>query len=485
MGGIAIFAGNGAHQAEHGTGLDKLLSKKTVSIIIAARNNAKYLAEALESALSQTVACEVIYSDDCSYDNSLDVASQYKGHGVKVLATPHHKGVCEARNAGADASTGNFITFLDGDDIFPPDFVEKHLEAMKEDTPFSYCSAQAFGDHDTFWGIPDWDDSDIWRNNFVNTSALWNRHAFMASGRWQDNFRTMWDWDLAIRGSRLGKPQRSDAVLNYRQRSDSWSSQTHKKDKNIKLPYFPEIRKLNARVSVGSIFSGRVPDLFKEWMSCLANSVKSIRTKHPIDLTILDNSSDVHIKEMIRKEANRYTLVFGSIQIIPFSHQFVYENEKQRREKVAQFMSHACNRLRSEMRGDIHWVVEDDIIVPVNAGHKLFEVALEGFIPPQAVSGCYRSRHQPSRYVGGWLDDNEAPQELRVLGTAPMSVDFCGTGCLMYWDSRTPRYWGTHFQGTPAHDWEWCHRLKSQNGQILMLPSVQCGHAQNAENLLY
>ena len=148
-------------------------------------------------------------------------------------------------------------------------------------------------------------------------------------------------------------------------------------------------------------------------------------------------------------------------------------------------MAHACNRLKAEMKGEIHWIIEDDILVPLEAGKELTENLTTGWVPPNAVSGCYRSRHVESQFVGGYFDEEHIVKAFKELGDKITSVDYCGTGCLMYWKDRTPKYWRSHYRDSPAHDWAWCAQLKRENGEILMLPSVHCGHVQTPENILY
>ncbi|MGH7127105.1 MAG: glycosyltransferase family 2 protein [Planctomycetaceae bacterium] len=458
-------------------------SRGSVSIIIAARNNAPFLAEAIESALEQTVSCRVISVDDCSYDDSLDVARRYEGRGVSVLCGEFHQGVCDARNRGAAEARGDYLVFLDGDDVIPPDFVEKHLAAMRPDAPFVYGAARAFGELALLWDAPEWDAADLWQRNFVNTSALWDRLAFEAGGRWRDGIKTMWDWDLALRGARLGRPRRSGAVLNYRQHAGSWSAGMSEKYKERQTRLLPLVRRMNARLSVGSVVSGRVAALFPRWMSCLAQAVRLMQTAEPVELVLLDNSGDPALASVMRAETMRYATTFETVRILPYSERIRFHGEADRRDRTARFMADACNRLRGEMRGDVHWLVEDDILVPLEAGVELFHSLTSGWQPPQAVSGCYRNRHRPSRYVGGWFRDGRA-DELRQLPETAVGVDVCGTGCLMFWVSRTPRFWDSHLQGVPAHDWNWCARLKEPGGLLLMLPSVRCGHAVDAATVI-
>ncbi len=148
-------------------------------------------------------------------------------------------------------------------------------------------------------------------------------------------------------------------------------------------------------------------------------------------------------------------------------------------------MAHACNLLQVEMSGDIHWLIEDDILVPLEACINLITTLTAGRVPPNAVSGCYRNRHVETQFVGGHFDDFHIVNSFSEIGTETSAVDYCGTGCLMYWKDRTPRYWDSHYRDIPAHDWEWCTRIKESKGTILMLPSVHCGHVKSLEEILY
>lgn len=456
-----------------------------VSIIIAARNNGPFLSEAIESALNQSVECEVIYVDDCSFDDSLQTADRYKDQGLQVIRSQHHRGVCETRNLGASLAKGEYLLFLDGDDILQTDYVQKHLDAITPQTPYVYGAAEAFGAYSTFWDAPKWAAGNLWMRNFVNTSALWNRRAFETAGRWRNKINTMWDWDLALRGARLGTPVKSEAILLYRQHSSSWSASIQTKNEARQETLLPKMRQACSRLSVGSIISGRLSRFFPQWLSAVAQSVQLINPQEPVELVLLDNSNNSRTRDKIRYEANRYLNTFETIRVLSHPDQYQYTTERDRRNKVAQFMAQACNRLKSEMRGDIHWIIEDDILVPLEAGKELSENLTTGWVPPNAVSGCYRSRHVESQFVGGFFDEEHIVKAFKELGTQTTTVDYCGTGCLMYWKDRTPQYWSSHYRKTPAHDWAWCAKLKQDEGEILMLPSVHCGHVQTPENILY
>ncbi|MFO0917397.1 MAG: glycosyltransferase [Planctomycetaceae bacterium] len=156
-----------------------------VSIIVAARNNARHLEETLRSAFGQTVPCEVIYADDASLDDSLAIAAAWESRGLVIVRQFVHRGVCATRNLGATVARGDLLLFLDGDDRLPKGYVARHLEAMTPETPFVYGPARAFGEglaRGHALGGSDWPDYDRWRCNTVNTSALYARWAFQAAG---------------------------------------------------------------------------------------------------------------------------------------------------------------------------------------------------------------------------------------------------------------------------------------------------------------
>lgn len=461
---------------------------RNVSVIITARNYGKFLREAIESALGQSVPVEVIYSDDFSEDDSVEIARRYEERGVIVLTAPKHLGVAEARNRGVAASTGEYLVHLDGDDKMAEFFVEDHLKAMAPGIPFVYGPARAFGDGPrvgTLWGVPEWKDCDLWAGNSVNTSAMYARWAFDAAGGWRDGIGTMWDWDLAIRAARHGKPRTSTAILDYRQHPESFSHQTQEASDERRHGFQSRMRRLNATLSIGTIVSGRVPGLFDEWFHRLCETVTRSGVK--ADLTILDNSTNPAFSKVIRRVSGHPA--FSFVRIVSHPERFTWDSEVDRRNKVADFMARACNRLTSYMRGDLVWFVEDDVMVPGNALQALRD-ALVGHVEspydcPHAVSGAYRSRHDRTTYIAGWKRGKEWPH-VESLPVAPTPIDYAGTGCLMFWRQRPaiPETFVSHAEGIPAHDWAWGMELRKNGGKMLLVPSVKCGHAVSEKEII-
>jgi glycosyltransferase involved in cell wall biosynthesis len=100
------------------------------SVIIPCHNAGRWLAQTLESALTQTwPAVEVIVVNDGSTDNSLAVADVFTNRGVRLVDQPN-RGASAARNHGLRMARGEFIQFLDADDLISPDKIGAQIELL-------------------------------------------------------------------------------------------------------------------------------------------------------------------------------------------------------------------------------------------------------------------------------------------------------------------------------------------------------------------
>ena len=92
---------------------------KKVSVIVPVYNTSKYLDECINSIIKQTYKnLEIIFINDSSNDDSLEVISKYKDKRIKIIDLKENKGVAVARNKGIEISTGDYICFLDSDDYW-------------------------------------------------------------------------------------------------------------------------------------------------------------------------------------------------------------------------------------------------------------------------------------------------------------------------------------------------------------------------------
>lgn len=115
-----------------------------VSVIIPLYNAEKYISEAIRSATEQTWAnMEVIVVDDGSTDNSLAVAKTFEADNVSIFHQ-ENKGASAARNLALMHSKGEFIQFLDADDLISPGKIEAQLKRLAFFPDHICCSSAAF-----------------------------------------------------------------------------------------------------------------------------------------------------------------------------------------------------------------------------------------------------------------------------------------------------------------------------------------------------
>ena len=106
----------------------------TVSTIISAYNSMEFLPETLNSVFEQTYKdFEVIVVNDGSSDNIEQWAATISDPRFKLISQ-ENRGVSEARNRGITESVGEFIAFLDSDDIWMPTKLEKQVNSFKENS---------------------------------------------------------------------------------------------------------------------------------------------------------------------------------------------------------------------------------------------------------------------------------------------------------------------------------------------------------------
>ena len=104
-----------------------------VSIVIPVYNASEYLKECIDSVINQTYKnLEIILVNDNSTDNSINIINSFRDKRIKVINFNENKGVSIARNRGVEVSTGNLICFLDSDDYWYKDKIEKQVEFIKD-----------------------------------------------------------------------------------------------------------------------------------------------------------------------------------------------------------------------------------------------------------------------------------------------------------------------------------------------------------------
>jgi glycosyltransferase involved in cell wall biosynthesis len=116
-----------------------------VSILIPAYNAEKWIGDTLRSALAQTWPNrEIIIVDDGSTDNTLEIAKSFESQTVKVI-TQRNAGACSTRNAALGLASGDYIQWLDADDLLAPDKISLQLGAADADQNSRVLLTSSFG----------------------------------------------------------------------------------------------------------------------------------------------------------------------------------------------------------------------------------------------------------------------------------------------------------------------------------------------------
>jgi len=113
--------------------------KPLISVVMPAFNTEKYVAESIRSVLGQSYTnIELICIDDGSSDGTLKVIRTFVDQ-VRIVECNENRGIAVARNQGLALATGDFIAFIDADDVWETDKLEKQLRAFKHDPELAMC----------------------------------------------------------------------------------------------------------------------------------------------------------------------------------------------------------------------------------------------------------------------------------------------------------------------------------------------------------
>lgn len=221
-----------------------------VSVIIPVYNTEEFLSECLDSIINQTLKdIEIICINDGSTDNSLEILRQYAKNDSRIkVINQKNKGGGAARNRGLEIAVGEFLAFIDSDDFFNIDAIEKmYLKATNTKADIIVCGVKRFDNKvkefkDCYWGlrVNQLPDKDVFSYKdmpkyIFNTFQNWNcnkmfRHKFIKENKikFQEIFRTN---DLLFTCSALVMADRittiKEPLFNYRYNIVSCQSTNH------------------------------------------------------------------------------------------------------------------------------------------------------------------------------------------------------------------------------------------------------------------
>jgi glycosyltransferase involved in cell wall biosynthesis len=277
--------------------------KPLVSAIIPNYNYSRFVSQAVDSALRQTYPnVEVIVVDDGSKDNSIEILQKF---GDKIrLVQQKNAGVSAARNNGVAHSNGEFLAFLDADDFWMPEKIEKQVDLFlkKPELGLVHVGVLDINEHDEpfrTWenGQEGWVAEEFLLLSrpvvFGGGSGLMVSHkAFTAIGGFDTELATAADWDLFYRLSCLYPigfvPE---VLLTYRFHNSNMSSNVQRMEREMMRGYQKAFQEKNEKVqkirrtAYGNLHKVLAGSYFhaREYGHFLKHSVQSIWL-HPRNL---------------------------------------------------------------------------------------------------------------------------------------------------------------------------------------------------------
>lgn len=223
------------------------MDKNLVSIIIPVYNVARYLDDCLNSVLKQTYTnLEIIVIDDGSTDESLEICRSYaaKDKRLKVLHQ-NNAGVSAARNAGLNIMTGDYVLFIDSDDLINQNMIKNLIEAFGRSDRIDavFCGYKEFDDK-TGEIIKEVAPSKSMRvDRDVGVAEIFGEYSTML-------------WNKMFRCSIIGKSDLFDVTLKIGE-DELWMIDVLKKANNIMLIETPlyYYRSRAEGASKGRVFS--------------------------------------------------------------------------------------------------------------------------------------------------------------------------------------------------------------------------------------
>lgn len=185
-----------------------------ISVVIPSYNRAHCIVAAIRSVLEQTCSdIEIIVVDDGSRDATRQAVRSITDPRLHYLAHSVNRGGNAARNTGIYAAQGDYIAFLDSDDRWAPQTLERHLLGLRRLGPAygaSYAWMVCVDQHGNETGRINHEVEGDWRERILVSNFIGSFSAFMVRrdlllqvGGLHEGLRSCQDWDLFIRLSRL------------------------------------------------------------------------------------------------------------------------------------------------------------------------------------------------------------------------------------------------------------------------------------------
>lgn len=264
--------------------------KTKVSIIIPVFNSGKYLQATLKS-IQEKISTEIIVVNDGSTDqNTLSVLKSLDNKKYRII-NQKNAGTAAARNNGAKLARGEYLLFLDSDDLIEKHFCTKLTKILdkNKNIDFVYPSTILFDNEIGFWNSMEYNSTLVKYYNYFVITSLMRKDMFFRIGAFDESYKQRDDREFWIRTVKNKiKGQKSDALFFYRKLTNSKLAQINKnkeiwKHENGVRKQYKEIYHLSDYLNLQVLFYNTyikffyfVPKKLKEYL-LIRNFTKYIK----------------------------------------------------------------------------------------------------------------------------------------------------------------------------------------------------------------
>ena len=281
------------------------MNNPKVSVIIPVYNGEKYLEEAIKSILNQNYDnLECIVVDDGSIDGSAFIAKKF---GQVVYLHQDNAGVAAARNRGVQNTSGEYLAFLDADDIWDGEKLTIQINYMEENPNIGY----SFTRHSLFLAegvaeLPSWVRKNQYEQEmsaYIPSALVVRKSVFEAVGNFDENYRVSEDSDWFMRardaGIKLGIVEKT--LLYKRVHPQCLSRQTELSRKNLLKIVKASLQRIKSSDKISVIvpvYNG------EKYIQEALDSVLEQSLK-PFEVQVVDDGSTDRTAEIVRQYGDR------------------------------------------------------------------------------------------------------------------------------------------------------------------------------------
>ncbi|MCH9776821.1 MAG: glycosyltransferase family 2 protein [Planctomycetes bacterium] len=455
----------------------QLLQLKSVAVVIPCHNYGIFLSQAIESVLAQSSpASEIIVIVDRSSDNSQKIAELYHDKGVRTLVVDYGN-VHSVRRRGFEETTADVLCFLDADDWISPDYLEQGLQRFDSlDVGIVYSDLYHFGSSTGQQVFTDkFSRLALNRDNFIHAGSLVRRDALEITKAFDQDLdpatasctADWWLWRCVANGG--WKACKQQGQYNYRRHAESALA-----TKARHIEYFQSAWLEHEQITLFIPLSGRT----HLWPR-LAKFLELQKWPHnQTRLILFDTAQNSKFSQTVRQwlAESDYTDT-RYIQRTVADPELADRPRAEHATDVRKAMARIYNALTSEVATQFVWIIEDDIIPPLNVARSLLESFDER---TGSVAAPYRSRFHQGYVV--WKNETET---LMDLGKGVTEEGGNGFGCTIIRTELIQRTIFSHAYRLPDFDHAFYSFLHSEGFKAKVNWDMECQHFECDGTLPY